>query len=58
MAKKQRKIRVVGERRSKPDLKRLSKVLVELAQAQAETAAAAEHRRAQGPPRKQSGDAA
>ena len=41
-ASRERRIRVVGVRRDKPDLKRLGRALVELAQAQAEAQAEAD----------------
>lgn len=40
---KQRKIRVTSIRHAKPDLKKLSRALIELAQAQAEAEAQAKH---------------
>ena len=58
MGKKRRRIQVIGERRSKPDLKKLSQALIELARAQAEAAAAAEHQQARSQPKTPPGDAA
>ncbi len=45
-ARNERHIRVVGVRRDKPDLKRLGRALVELAQAQAEVEAEADRHQA------------
>lgn len=42
----ERRIRVRGIRRASPDLRRLARALIELAQAQAETDAAAQDRQA------------
>ncbi len=43
MGKRERKIKVIGVRRQKPDIKRLGRALIELAEAQAETEAQAAH---------------
>jgi hypothetical protein len=50
---KQRRVKVIGIRRAKPDLKRLSRAIVELAQAQAEAdARAKQHRENDAPERR------
>jgi hypothetical protein len=43
MARRQHRIRVHGQARKEPDVRRLSKVVIELARAQAEAEAQAEH---------------
>lgn len=43
MGKRERKIKVIGLRRQKPDIKRLGRALIELAEAQAEAEAQAAH---------------
>jgi hypothetical protein len=46
---RQRKIRVRGVRKDGPDVRRLGRAIIELAQAQAEADAAAHHRRPEQP---------
>ncbi len=43
MGKRERKIKVIGVLRQKPDIKRLGKALIELAEAQAEAEAQSTH---------------
>lgn len=45
--RRERRIIVIGERREQPDLKRLGRALVELAQAQAEADAEADRKQAE-----------
>lgn len=49
----ERRILVRGVRKEQPDLRRLARALIELAQAEAERDAETEHRRSEGPGTKQ-----